>query len=133
MKKIILLLLLNCIFISTQAQDLILSAPPRETPDEGMKLYGPVADHLSKLLGVSVKYEHPTNWLKYQREMRKDTYDIIFDGPHFISWRIEHLGHEALIKLPGQLQFNLVAMKDNQGIKQSKDLIGKKNMWYLTT
>jgi ABC-type phosphate/phosphonate transport system substrate-binding protein len=121
----LLLLMLSSIFSTAFAQGLILSAPPRETPEEGMKMYGPIAQHLSKLLGVSVTYKHPGNWMRYQREMRNDKYDIIFDGPHFISWREEHLGHKAIIKLPGKLQFVLVTDKVNDKFKKSKDLIGK--------
>lgn len=129
MKKIkggiLLLFILSSICSSAFAKDLILSAPPRENAEAGMKLYGPVAAHLTKLLGVKVSYEHPGNWLKYQREMRNDKYDIVFDGPHFIAWREAHLGHEALIKLPGKLQFMLVTDKDSELIKEPNDLIGK--------
>ena len=122
---ILLLFILSGIFSSAFAKDLILSAPPREKAEAGMKLYGPVAAHLTKLLGVKVSYKHPGNWLKYQREMRNDKYDIVFDGPHFIAWREEHLGHEALVKLPGKLQFMLVTDKDSETIKEANDLIGK--------
>ena len=121
----LLLLMISSIFSTAFAQGLILSAPPRETPEAGMKMYGPIAQHLSKLLGVTVTYKHPGNWMLYQREMRNDKYDIIFDGPHFISWREQHLGHEAIIKLPGKLQFVLVADKENAKIKKPNDLIGK--------
>lgn len=112
--------------ISAYAEGFILTAPPRETPEVGLKKYGPIADYLTKALGVPVKYEHPRNWLKYQREMRNDKYDIIFDGPHFISWRIAHLGHEAIVKLPGELQFVLVTKKNNEAIKTPDELVGKK-------
>ncbi len=121
----LLFLMLSSIFSTAFAQGLILSAPPRETPEAGMEMYGPIAQHLSKLLGVSVTYKHPGNWMRYQREMRNDKYDIIFDGPHFISWREEHLGHEAIIKLPGKLQFVLVTDKANAKLKKANDLIGK--------
>ena len=63
--------------------------------------------------------------MSYQHEMRDDKYDIVFDGPHFIAWREEHLGHEALIKLPGKLQFVLVTGKNNAKLKKADDLIGK--------
>ncbi|MEJ2398266.1 MAG: PhnD/SsuA/transferrin family substrate-binding protein [Gammaproteobacteria bacterium] len=80
------------------AQDLILTAPPREKPAAGQKQYGPLAAYLTKLFGHKVKYVFPGNWLKYQRDMRNDKYDIIFDGPHFISWRILHLGNQAVVR-----------------------------------
>ena len=123
-KRVLLLLLLGSFLSQSFAKDLILSAPPRETAEAGMKMYGPIATHLSKLLGTKVAYKHPGNWFKYQRDMRNDKYDIIFDGPHFISWREQHLGHEALLKLPGKLQFILVTGKDS-ALKTANDLIGK--------
>lgn len=112
-------------YTSAFAEGLILTSPPRETPDKGKAQYGPIADYLTKLLGVPVTYEHPGNWLNYQREMRNDKYDIVFDGPHFIAWRIAHLGHEAIVKLPGKLQFILVTGKDNDKYNHPDTLIGK--------
>lgn len=111
---------------SVVARDLIMTAPPREKPAAGKKLYGPVAAHLSKLLGKKVVYEHPGNWLNYQRDMRKGRYDIVFDGPHFVSWRMAHLGHEVLVKLPGTLVFNLVVSKKDDEINTLNDLVAKK-------
>lgn len=114
------------VHFSALAEGLILTGPPRETPAKGVKMYGPVAEHLTKVLGVKVTYVHPGNWLNYQREMRNDKYDIIFDGPHFIAWRVAHLGHEAIVKLPGKLQFMLVNDKNNTDIDNPDKLIGKR-------
>lgn len=108
------------------AKDLIMTSPPREKPDAGQKQYGPIAEHLSKLLGKKVVYQHPANWLNYQRDMRDDKYDIIFDGPHFIAWRMEHLGHEVLVRLPGTLNFYLLAKVDDTAIQGPEDLVAKK-------
>jgi len=125
-KFLIILLFISNSFISTVfAKDLILSAPPRESAQAGMEMYGPIANHLTKLLNRKVTYKHPGNWMTYQHDMRDNKYDIIFDGPHFISWREEHLGHEVLVKLPGKLQFVLVTDRDNEKFRQAKDLIGK--------
>ncbi|MEJ2392807.1 MAG: PhnD/SsuA/transferrin family substrate-binding protein [Gammaproteobacteria bacterium] len=107
------------------AQDLILTAPPREKPAAGQKQYGPLAAYLTKLFGHKVKYVFPGNWLKYQRDMRNDKYDIIFDGPHFISWRILHLGNQAVVRLPGHLQFYLMVKKNDNKINNINDLVAK--------
>lgn len=112
--------------LNSVAAELIFTAPPRETPQAGMKIYQPVARYLTELLGVPVVYEHPGNWLRYQREMREDHYDIVLDGPHFVSWRIEHLGHEPVIKLPGTLQFMLLVDKSRKELDDPDKLIGKK-------
>lgn len=113
-------------FNSVVAADLILTAPPRESAEAGKKIYQPVARYLSKLLKHKVVYEHPGNWLNYQFKMRKDKYDIIFDGPHFVSWRIANIGHEVLIKLPGSLDFMVVADAKNDKLNSGNDMIGKR-------
>jgi len=118
-----------CLFLLPElafGKDLILTAPPREKSEAGAKLYGPLAQHLSKLLDRNVKYEHPGNWLNYQREMRADRYDIVFDGPHFASWRMVHLNHDALVKLPGSLQFYLLTHRSESDIRSTDDLVGQK-------
>ncbi len=112
---------------SVTARDIVLTAPPRESAEKGRKIYGPIAKYLSEVLGKKVIYVHPGNWMVYQREMRNDRYDIIFDGPHFIAWRQQHLGHEPLLKLPGKLQFMLVTGKENGTKYEDPDsLIGKR-------
>lgn len=108
------------------ARDLILSAPPRESKADGQALYGPLAAHLSKLLGVKVTYQHPENWFIYQRDMRADKYDFVFDGPHFVSWRIANLDHEVVARLSGDLEFYLYKLEGEDSINQLSDLIEKK-------
>ncbi|KPJ93231.1 MAG: hypothetical protein AMJ53_07800, partial [Gammaproteobacteria bacterium SG8_11] len=83
--KCLIVMICCCVSLTVKA-DLILSAPPRELPEAGLKLYGPLASHLSELLGEKVIYQHPNNWLEYQRDLRRGVYDIVFDGPHFVSW-----------------------------------------------
>lgn len=120
------IVLSNFLFSTANAADLIFTSPPREKPADGAKQYGPVAQHLSQILQTKVVYKHPGNWLNYQREMRDGKYDIIFDGPHFASWRMAHIGHDMIAKLPGSLTFFLVRRKENTSINELNDLIGKR-------
>jgi ABC-type phosphate/phosphonate transport system substrate-binding protein len=123
----IFLLLAACLFLSQQVNaKLILTAPPRESAEQGQKLYGPLAKHLTQLLGEQVVYQHPRDWLRYQRDIRRDVYDIIFDGPHFASWRILHLAHSPLVKLPGRLDFYFIAHRDDKNINKPDDFVLKK-------
>lgn len=124
--QIIVLVLLLFGQVALVSADLILTAPPREKADAGQKLYGPLAARLSELLGEKVTYEHPKSWLAYQHDMRKDKYDIVFDGPHFISWRIKNRNHVPVVKLPGFLQFYVVGKKDDEKIKSLDDLVGRR-------
>ncbi len=122
----LILLVLAAIVTPVVSADLIMTAPPRESVEAGQKVYGPIAAYLSGVLGEKVVYQHPRNWLRYQNDMRADKYDIVFDGPHFISWRIKHLGANAIVNLPGKLQFYMVTMDNDKEIQKADDVIGKR-------
>lgn len=111
-------------FIAGQAQaDLVLTSPPRESAERGEEMYGPLAQLLTTQLGVKVVYYHPRDWIEYAQSMRKDKYDIIFDGPHFAAWRMKHLDHRPVAKLPGKMAFVVVARQDDKGQNGLRDLI----------
>ncbi len=90
---------------------LIFAAPPRENPLVGEAKYGPVADYLTKVLNKKVVYRHPGTWGVYRTEMLKGEYDIIFDGPHFNSYRAEKLKHNILVKIPIRHEFVVIVKK----------------------
>ena len=124
MLKYILLFLTLSLHIP--AYSLVLTSPPRETPEAGAKAYGPLADYLTNLLGEKVVYKHPENWLRYQRSIKRDEFDIVFDGPHLASWRVKHHGHTPLMMLTGSLVFFYIAKKDNNQINGPKDFAAQK-------
>lgn len=107
------------------AADLILTAPPRETPEAGMSVYGPIAEHLTNVLGEPVHYQHPGNWPQYEARMKRDEFDIVFDGPHFAAWRIENLANQPVARLSGNLEFVLVVRTEDP-VQQPRDLIGER-------
>jgi ABC-type phosphate/phosphonate transport system substrate-binding protein len=104
---------------------LVLSAPPRDGAEGGMKRFGPIADYLSEKLGRKVVYKHPGTWGGFQSDMQANAYDIVFDGPHFISWRIEKLHHNVLVKLPGALNVVGFVRADNKRVNQLNQLAGQ--------
>jgi len=104
---------------------LVLSAPPRDGEEGGIKRFGPIADYLSEKLGRKVVYKNPGTWGGYQSDMQAGAYDIVFDGPHFISWRIEKLHHNVLVKLPGALKVVGFVRADNKRIKEVSQLAGQ--------
>lgn len=119
-------LILLFLFSSVQAE-LLLASPPRESAAAGMAQYGPMADRLSEVLGEKVTYKKAKGWLFYQRDMRADKYDIVFDGPHFMSWRMKKFGHTLAAKLPGNLAFVVITDKENSnlGIRSVKNLVNE--------
>lgn len=106
--------------------EFVFTAPPRETPEQGQVLYGPMADALTQQLGVKVSYQHPGNWVNYQKMIRDDQADLFFDGPHFAAWRIDTKKAEPLVKLPGVLNFVLVSRSEDKEIASTRDLVSMK-------
>lgn len=98
--------------IVEEQEALVFTAPPRETPEAGIEIYQPVADYLSHAIGKKVRYKHPGTWGVYRTEMLKGSYDIIFDGPHFNSYRMEKLSHNILVKIPERHEFVVIVRKD---------------------
>ena len=68
-------------------------------------------------------YQHPRDWIEYALKMRDNAYDIVFDGPHFAAWRIKHLQHVPVVKLPGDLFFLAVTLFDDKKLVRAYDLI----------
>lgn len=104
----------------------VFSAPPRETAADGRRDYGPIAELLTKATGSRFTYRHSNNWLSYMQDMRNGAYDLLFDGPHFVSWRVASLGHSPLVRLPGKLDFVIVARNNDEVVFELTDLAGHK-------
>ncbi|MHB8534765.1 MAG: phosphate/phosphite/phosphonate ABC transporter substrate-binding protein [Sulfuricaulis sp.] len=104
---------------------LVFSAPPRESEEDGNRIYRPIAEYLSRITGKTIVYKHPSDWLTYQTEMQRGSYDLVFDGPHFNSWRISRLQHNVLVKIAGDHAFGVVVRKDNSSITNIKQLAGQ--------
>lgn len=107
-------------------EPLVFSAAPRETPEQGEQLYGPLVERMSEVLGVPVIYRHPGSWLTYQRDMRNDAYDILLDGPHLIAWRMAELNHRPVARMPGTLRFYLLVREGDDSVGALQDLVARK-------
>jgi ABC-type phosphate/phosphonate transport system substrate-binding protein len=117
-------LLMLCALCSMSAHAAwLLTSPPREKPEEGKEMYGNLASYLSAQIGEPVVYERPQGWIEYVNNMRAGKYDIVFDGPHFAAWRIKHLNHVPLVKLPGTLTFVMVAKRNDVKLNKLSELI----------
>lgn len=108
-----------------EQEALVFTAPPRESPEAGIEMYQPVADYLSQAIGKKVKYKHPGTWGVYRTEMLKGSYDIIFDGPHFNSYRMEKLSHNILVKIPERHEFVVIVRKDKTAYQNLSQMAGR--------
>ncbi|MDH4133425.1 MAG: phosphate/phosphite/phosphonate ABC transporter substrate-binding protein, partial [Gammaproteobacteria bacterium] len=73
-----------------------------------------------------VVYRHPATWGGYQADMQRGAYDLVFDGPHFVGWRIEKAGHHVLVKLPGVFTYTAVVRKDDMRFTSMQKLFGRR-------
>lgn len=112
--------------------DLVFSAPPRGTEEAERATYEPLAEAMSKVLGIKVVYEHPRNFITYSVDMQNGRYDIVFDGPHFAQWRVTNLNHTILVNLPENLQFLVITKSDQTRINSLRELVYEKICAQLT-
>ncbi len=106
--------------------ELILTAPPRESEEDGKLTFDPLAKLMTEVIGETVVYQQPHDWSEYSANMRAGKYDIVFDGPHFAAWRIKHLHHTPVAKLPGSLDFVVISRWDDKRINRMRDLASQK-------
>ena len=104
---------------------IVFSTPPTQPPDVTRRNFQPLVDYLSHKSGRKIRLVPARSFLEYANKMRAGEYDMLFDGPHFIAWRLKHLDHTVLAKLPGKLRFYVVVRED-AGIGKVSDLVGKR-------
>lgn len=103
----------------------VFAFPPRDAATKARETYEPIAALLSRVIGKPVALRYTDNWLTYQKEMKADAHDLVFDAPAFIGWRAAKFGHAPLAKLQGELTFSVIADKDDRRIVHVKDLAGR--------
>jgi ABC-type phosphate/phosphonate transport system substrate-binding protein len=121
----IAMVLTACAVCAVAEEVYVFTAPPRESGGAEWDAYEPIAQYLGSAIGKKIEYRHYDNWLTYQDRMRRGEYDIVFDGPHFLGWRMAKLGHEPVARLAGKLAFVVATRKDNDKIASLKDLAGR--------
>jgi len=104
--------------------DLVLSAPPRESEEQARLTYVPLARYLSTVTGQRITYRYPGDWGVYQQSMQNGEYDLVFDGPHFASWRIRNLGHIPVARARDNLVFVIIVRTEDARFNKLADLGG---------
>ncbi|MHB1951839.1 MAG: phosphate/phosphite/phosphonate ABC transporter substrate-binding protein [Acidiferrobacteraceae bacterium] len=106
------------------ASTYVFAVPPRQSRAKMKVIYGPIAAYLSRVTGDNVHLRYESNWLSYENDMRKGRFDLVFDGPSFISWRMEHQHFVPLAKLKGDLVFKIILRKNDTAISKVSQLAG---------
>lgn len=100
---------------------LIFSTPPTQSPEVTKRNYQPLVDYLAKGINQEIVLEPAASFHEYTKKMREGRYDIVFDGPHFINWRMQNQNHVVVAKQPGELHFAIV-VKDSSNYTTLRDL-----------
>lgn len=90
------------------------------------EIYTPVIKYLAQKTGKEIELVIPFSFLDYVNKMKTGTYDIIFDGPHFASWRIKNLSDIPIARLPGDIKIAIITTEQHKDYNNLDDLIGQR-------
>ncbi|MDH5785930.1 MAG: phosphate/phosphite/phosphonate ABC transporter substrate-binding protein [Chromatiales bacterium] len=100
---------------SALAEDIIIFATaPTHSREATQKAYTPLVDYLNKATGKQFRIEIPFNFLTYSSKMRQGHYDMVFDGPHYTSWRMVSLNYTPIVRFPGEIRIVVATKKDSR-------------------
>ncbi len=112
----VLSLILSITTLSAEEANLslVFGTAPTSSVTETRKAYAPMIEYLSRVTGKNVVLQPAENYQEYQVRMRSGEYDLAFDGPPFIAWRMERMQHIPLVKLPAELRIVVVKREDSR-------------------
>ncbi len=111
--------------IANPSDEYVLTAAPATSMTIAHQIYGPIVDYLSQVTGKRIVYRHSPDWRTYQQAMQQGEYDLVFDGSHFVSWRISRLEHEPLVKVAQKDIFVVLASRRDHQLNLLQDLAGR--------
>ncbi|MCW9030656.1 MAG: phosphate/phosphite/phosphonate ABC transporter substrate-binding protein [Gammaproteobacteria bacterium] len=93
--------------------ELLFATAPTHSAEETTKLYTPIINFLSAKTGKKFKLDIPTNFIQYSKNIQDNKYDMAFDGPHLVAWRMESHQHMPIVRLPDQIKIVIAAREDS--------------------
>ena len=106
-------------------QPLIFATAPTHSTDKTLEIYQPVIDYLRQKTGQEIIIQTAATFTDYNNNIQNNSYQIVFDGPHYVGWRVDKFGHVPIARLPGQIKIAVVIKKDSK-IGQLEQLVGKR-------
>jgi len=105
---------------------LMISAIPDQDPDRLQRLYGKLADHLSKELGVAVEYKPVTDYTASVTAFKVGDLDLVwYGGLTGVQARIQAPGSQAIVQRDIDERFHSVFIANTtSGINTLADLKG---------
>ncbi len=116
-----------CLSAGSQAteQPIIFATAPTHSTKKTLEIYQPLVDYLREKTGKDIIIQTAATFTGYNNGLQSNAYQIIFDGPQFVGWRMEKYGHIPVARLPGNIKIVVVVKKDSQ-ITQVDQLAGQR-------
>ncbi len=103
--RVALLCLMSLLWLPAKAQErIVFSTAPTQSTEDTIALYQPLMAFLSRKTGLKFEIRPAHDFVQYAVKMRNGEYDMLFDGPHFVGWRMERQQHHPLARLPGDIR-----------------------------
>ena len=107
-----------------RADGLNLFVQPIASEAKTEQAFKPLADYLSKQIGIPVTVHTESSFLAYWERMRRvEGFDLVLDAAHFTDYRVQHYHYQVLAKVPDTVSFSLVTSQDLL-VLDAQDLIG---------
>lgn len=119
-----LLFVAICLANPLKAAEYKLAVQPVLSPERTLEVYSPLAEYLSEVTGEAIRLVTAKNFFLYWVNMKRGEYDLVFDAGHFTDYRVRHMGHEPLVKLPGEVSYCLVTRGDAM-IVDAEELVAR--------
>jgi ABC-type phosphate/phosphonate transport system substrate-binding protein len=104
---------------------LIFTTAPTHSAKVTREIYTPIVNYLGKVTGRKIEFYVARNFLDYTNKFKQDYFDIVFDGPHFVGWRMDTYNHVPLARFPGKIKI-IVIGKKKMKVKSMADLAGRR-------
>jgi hypothetical protein len=124
LRAIALALTLSSITGQACADELALAVHPVLSEQETRRIYQPLADYLTRSTGHKVKIATTSNFLVHWQLTRRNSYQLILEGPHMVDYRLSKMGYHVVARMPDIISYTLVAHEDQLAM-EPVDLVGK--------
>jgi len=109
----VVLLLTSTALSAVDEGTVVFSTSPIYSRVETVKLFTPLMNYLSEMTGKKFEIDTAANFIEYSVRMRLNKYDMLFDEPHFVGWRLASQEHAPIARLPGEFKIVVIAKGDS--------------------
>lgn len=104
---------------------IVFGVVPFQSPSKSARMFMPLADYLSRRVGMKVDFVVAPDFKVYQERMKRGEYDITFSNPFQYVVANGKAGYTAFAKVAREPFTGIILVRRDSGIKRIEDLRGK--------